>query len=120
MSEFPMIEQQIEEIIKSDRAMRQTLGELLFGENVANFHGTRHTIDRLREALDYLEARYARQYADHKRTREAAAVRAANKKPASEDAKPGARRGRKPKANGTVSAPAGAPLPFGPGPAAEA
>jgi hypothetical protein len=94
--------------------LHEQLGHVLFGEITASARGTLATINALRQALDYLDAHYARQIGDAKRALAATAEAAAKPR--------NARRGRPRKANGTNPEPAGAALPFGPGPgpAAEA
>jgi hypothetical protein len=94
--------------------LHELLGHVLFGEFTESSTATLATIRALRAALGYLEGHYARQIGGQKQARADAAERATKRKP-------GAKRGRPRKANGTPPPePAPSSLPFGPGPAAEA
>jgi len=110
------VDAQVQAIADDYRAqdeLCESMGRLLLGTSVATPGGTLAVIRLLRDTLEYLESRYARQIGDTKRPREAVVERAAKPRKA--------KRGRPRKANGT-NEPAPAALPFGPGdgPAAEA
>jgi len=110
------VDAQVQAIADDYRAqdeLCESMGRLLLGTSVATPGGTLAVIRLLRDTLEYLESRYARQIGDTKRVRESAAD------PVAKPTK--AKRGRPRKANGTNEpAPAGLPFGPGPGPAAEA
>ena len=98
-------------------ALRSLLGHVLLGESLTQSGEVLTAITVLRDALEYLEGRYARQLGREKQARTDAAAPAPKRQSAD---KPAAKRGRKPKGNGPPPEPAPSSLPFGPGPALEA
>jgi hypothetical protein len=97
--------------------LSEPLGRLLLGNCLNTPGATLVAIAMLRDTLGYLEGRYARQLGHDKQARADAAAPAPKRQSAD---KPAAKRGRKPKGNGTPPEPAPSSLPFGPGPALEA
>jgi hypothetical protein len=96
--------------------LRAVLGDVLLGNTVASSGQTLATIAVLRDALEYLEGRYARQLGRERAAREEPPAPA--KKPARKEAAPGARRGRPAKRpNGAASEPTGLPFAAGEPPA---
>jgi hypothetical protein len=90
--------------------VKAVLSEMLFGPAVATPGATLSTIATLREALDYLEARYARQV---QQDRDRTAARASETQ---RTTGAGARRGRPPRANanGAAEDPPATGLPLTP------
>lgn len=87
--------------------LKWLLGHVLLGPSVQTAGMTLSTIAILRDALDYLEARYARQIAEA-RKQQPEPLPPPRKKAATEAPR---KRGRKPRANGQAPA-APPPLPF--------
>jgi hypothetical protein len=112
---FAGVDAEVQAIADDYRAqdeLCESMGRLLLGTSVTTPGGTLAVIRLLRDTLEYLESRYAKQVGQARQARETAAAPAG--KPAPARSPTGAKRGRKPRANGaTTPAPAPAGLPFG-------